>query len=64
MSDIAFSDLDVALILLAAVAPGLMGGALIGAVAWRGLIGKRWWIGSLLGAVIGAVVWFLFQRYT
>jgi len=51
------------LILLAALAPGLGAGALIGAVAWRLAIGKRWWGGACLGAVAGAAIWFAWVRY-
>jgi hypothetical protein len=46
-----------ALLVLFVAAPWYLSGGAIGALLWRGLFVRRWWIGGLIGAVIGGLVW-------
>ena len=63
MMDIGFSDLKIILLMIAILSPGLIGGAVIGAVALHFAIGERWWIGLVPGAALGTAVWFAYLRY-
>ena len=49
---------ELALIVLVFAAPWLLGGAIIGAVVWHLTYRRRWWIGALIGAALGAATGF------
>ena len=56
MSDISFKfdTLTLLLIVIYLAWPGLVLGAIIGALAWR----RHWIWGGLIGAVLGLALWF------
>jgi hypothetical protein len=52
------SPVELALIVLIFALPWMLGGAVIGVLLWRVVARKRWWIGALAGAGLGAVTGF------
>ncbi len=60
MSDIGYgvSGAELALVVLVFASPWLLGGAVIGALVWHLTWRRRWWIGAIGGAVLGATTGF------
>ncbi|WP_436640609.1 hypothetical protein [Microbaculum sp. FT89] len=60
MTDASISFLD---ILIAILAPGFVFGALVGGAVWFLAVGRRWWLGSVLGAFAGTASWYAWLRF-
>ncbi len=58
MSEVEPGGMQFALVVLVFALPWLFVGAIVGAVVWHVVLRKRWWVGALAGAGLGAVTGF------
>jgi hypothetical protein len=58
IGDMGIGGFELAVIVLVFALPWMLGGAVIGAVVWHLTYRRRWWIGAVGGAALGAATGF------